>query len=228
MKFIITGCGRSGTNYVAERLNSFGIKCGHESVFRVTGAKENLGNYDGDSSWFSAPFLGKQYPSTKILHIVRDPKKVIESFHRIGLFNASPLRHVLIGQSFLINAKRYKFNLKKLYYRYNYVMAHRNLLKTYTSCWEKETEFERLCEYWYQWNKIIEERVNTYNLPYMICRLEDIDNRWNEIVDFLALDIKVKPGNPINKKNSYPYLLPFEKKIPEKICNLARKYNYDY
>jgi len=228
MKFIITGCGRSGTNYVAERLNAAGIKCGHESVFKVNEIKENSKNYDGDSSWFSAPFLGKEYSSAKILHIVRDPKKVIESFHRIGMCNTSTLRHIFFGQSFLINAKRYNFNFVKLYNRYRYVMAHRNLLQTYTTCWEKETEFERLCEYWYQWNKAIEERVDKYNLPYMICRLEDVDSRWSEIVEFLGFDVEVKPGSAVNKKNNYPSLPPFEGKLSEKITDLAQKYNYAY
>jgi len=76
-KFRITGCGRSGTGYMAALMQAMGYDVGHETL----GA-------DGISSWMAAavcedvphkgsPIVGVEFATT--IHVVRDPMKAIPS-----------------------------------------------------------------------------------------------------------------------------------------------------
>jgi|EndMetStandDraft_5_1072996.scaffolds.fasta_scaffold65284_3 hypothetical protein len=73
---LITGCGHSGTLYIAKVLQLCGLKINHEAD-----------GEDGIVSWFmaapskSAPFGpgGKEFQFVHIFHQVRDPLKVIAS-----------------------------------------------------------------------------------------------------------------------------------------------------
>ncbi|MBI1330645.1 MAG: hypothetical protein GC166_12180 [Alphaproteobacteria bacterium] len=83
-KFIVAGTGRTGSALIAELLQSAGIACGHESVFTPWGVcyqRELI----GDSSWLAVPYLNEF--SGHILHLVRSPEKVAQSFLDIGFFD---------------------------------------------------------------------------------------------------------------------------------------------
>lgn len=74
--FLIAGCGRSGTKWAAELLTALGYPCGHEEQF----------SYDregpltaSESSWLAVPHLDSVPPSTRILRVMRDPFKVVQS-----------------------------------------------------------------------------------------------------------------------------------------------------
>lgn len=221
--FIITGCGRSGTNYIATRLRENGINCGHESVFQVSGPTINNGGYDGDSSWFAALFLGDSFVEAPVLHVVRSPRKVIESFHKIGLCSASKCRHLTQGHGVLRFCVRNKFSLSKILDRLRYVDDHRRLLKEHTSVWDFDGEFYRLCEYWYQWNMLIED-VMPKNKPYLRVRLDDVDIRWLEICEFLGVKGEVTAArNPTNLKSGYRKIEPFNLELPDHVKKIIRK-----
>ena len=78
--FVIVGPGHSGTRYTAMLLQAAGIRCGHETWWTLTGTKPRSLRLQGDSSWV-ATFQLDTYTG-KILHQVRDPLKVINSFVR--------------------------------------------------------------------------------------------------------------------------------------------------
>jgi hypothetical protein len=109
LKYLIVGTGRCGTVHMSRLLTSLDIMCGHESVFNYRGinyarlvlqgiepcklsliSKINMKQYDNwfdsntikaDSSLYSAPFLNEKIlKDTKILHLVRNPIKVVSSF----------------------------------------------------------------------------------------------------------------------------------------------------
>lgn len=227
MRFLVTGCGRSGTNYVADRLCQSGVKCGHESVYSVEGPLGvRADEYQGDSSWFAAPFLNDAN-GIKVFHIVREPRSVIESFHRIGLCADSKLRHFSGGKGLFSTILRFNFNLKKSRRRLNYVNAHRKLLADHTTCWDNSDEFYRLCEYWVQWNTMIETNAALANLPYLRLRLDQVDDSWPAIEDFLELSCRVTPGRATNKKMGYRPVDRFQKSLPEKVVELARIYGFN-
>lgn len=105
LKFIVTGTGRCGTVFMAKFLTSAGIPCSHEGMFTTQGlefarkiaAGEKVRNSHAsgekwqdeivaDSSYMAAPYL-KEFPEAKTIHVVRNPMRVINSFHcEVGTF----------------------------------------------------------------------------------------------------------------------------------------------
>jgi hypothetical protein len=91
LKIIATGTGRSGTGFIAKLLSSAGIKCGHERFFSHGGLdkaeqiyKKHWVGTIGESSWLAVPFLDSDLlKDALIIHVVRHPKKVIESMLRV-------------------------------------------------------------------------------------------------------------------------------------------------
>lgn len=224
-KFLITGCGRSGTNYVADRLGAAGILCGHENVFTVNGPVDS-GAYVGDSSWFAAPYLDRIDRGIRVVHVVRDPRLVVNSFHRIGLCADSLFRHFAMGRTPMQCLIKYNINLPRALRRYNYVRAHRRMLADNSTCMEAPSEFKRLCEYWYQWNKLVESQAKEFSLPYLRVRLEDIDSRWDLIAEHIGVAEKITGGKAVNKKLRYGALAAIEEELPAHVKSLAVEYGY--
>jgi hypothetical protein len=80
-KFVITGCGRSGTLYVRKLFLKLGVDLGHEG-FRK----------DGIVSWYIAEptraefvrsYFNRNFPDTVYIHLIRDPLKVIQSMYKL-------------------------------------------------------------------------------------------------------------------------------------------------
>ncbi|NIQ15395.1 MAG: hypothetical protein GTO02_13665, partial [Candidatus Dadabacteria bacterium] len=87
IKYIVTGTGRCGTMFMSKLLTSAGIDCGHEVIFTNEGleaAKQNLflnKETVAESSYMAAPYLNDPILSeATIIHLVRQPMKVINSF----------------------------------------------------------------------------------------------------------------------------------------------------
>lgn len=85
LKYVATGCGHSGTGYVANLLRSGGINCGHEGVFNSKGLWFDPPRFEAESSWVAAVHLGHPAVETaKVIHVVRNPVDVIKSHVRAG------------------------------------------------------------------------------------------------------------------------------------------------
>jgi hypothetical protein len=122
LEFLVTGTGRSGTVYMARLLSSIGIMCGHESVFKHDGLQsawkrlagempvqtsEHTNSNDSvrfdpvqqraDSSYLAAPFASSILTlGAKVIHVVRDPLKVISStYYDANFFTAGTQRPFL-------------------------------------------------------------------------------------------------------------------------------------
>lgn len=72
---IITGCGGSGTGYMAAVLRACDVPCGHEQVFTKYGPIES--NLRIDASWLAVPWLADS--NATVIHILRDPLAVARS-----------------------------------------------------------------------------------------------------------------------------------------------------
>lgn len=126
MKILIVGTGRCGTKTLSNLLNQNNIKCGHESIFGKMVNKEidenhvikTIDLYEAESSWLAVPYLGTKYipKETKIIHLIRDPKKVIKSFLDISLFNGKGIYYEFMknnceqvndNNSYIVNAINY-------------------------------------------------------------------------------------------------------------------------
>lgn len=86
MKLIITGCGRSGTHYLANLLKKAGIKAAHEEeALGHDGPKPICSELDAVVSWCALPYLD-QFPGAVVVHLIRHPISVATSLRNIGLF----------------------------------------------------------------------------------------------------------------------------------------------
>ena len=101
---LLTGTGRCGTGYMSQVLTSVGVKCSHEGMFmpdapEVTIEKIRIRQdnawwgWEACSSWLAAPYLGRpELANVTIVHLVREPKKVIDSQMRIRAFEGNDRR----------------------------------------------------------------------------------------------------------------------------------------
>lgn len=81
MRLLVTGCARSGTTWMAEALKLAGIDSRHESAFtpnydHCTESARAL-DWTAEVAYYAAPWT--PLPDTYIVHLVRDPLKVIAS-----------------------------------------------------------------------------------------------------------------------------------------------------
>lgn len=92
LRFVITGCARSGTKYTAQMLTLGGILTGHEDVFNRWnddyGLPEDWSTdaVDGDSSFLAAPHAAALAEAgLTVVHLVREPLDVIASVVAEGM-----------------------------------------------------------------------------------------------------------------------------------------------
>ena len=226
LRLIVTGCGRSGTTSLSHVLNAAGLRCGHEHVFHASGPRQARG-YDADSSWHAAPFLDTQPEDVRIIHLVRNPVRVVESFVRIGLCAIDPWHHFTFGRPFVYLALRY--NVRWYWYRrrWQYVMAQRRVLAEHTTCMGKGKEVDRLWAYWWQWNSLVERGAASGRRPYLRVRLEDLDDSLPRIREFLDLPGELRSSGITNRKRGYRMRAVEWTPMPAEVRSLAQRYGYD-
>lgn len=95
-RWLITGCGRSGTMFAQRVMRQAGIECGHEAVFRLEPVKSNVDwtGRDADASWIAVPYLGHHNMYSTMALLVRHPLAVIRSWMQLDLLNDASLSHV--------------------------------------------------------------------------------------------------------------------------------------
>jgi len=147
-RFVVTGCGRSGTGYISALFEALGIRCGHEDVFNPW-AETNGGpiswpsDLNGEASWLAAPHLASLPPGTVVFHQTRDPVQVVRSFVRIRFFE-EPSEYLTYAESHIPR------------------LARGSLL-------------ERSVRYWVEWNEMAAVAGQHHDLRYRQHRLEDLD-----------------------------------------------------
>lgn len=100
MKLVVTGCGRSGTQFMAAVLGHLGLKVSHERCFKedseyktweeIAEAKE-WKDYDAECSWLAAPFVDILPPGTIAIHLVRDLLKVVRCWYSHDIITTAPV-----------------------------------------------------------------------------------------------------------------------------------------
>lgn len=169
MRFLITGCSRSGTQYAARLWSALGVPCGHESLFNIFSLRPGdpaprLGDpsWVGDSSFLAVPFLETLPPGTVVLHQLRQPLDVIRSHVGIHFFSA-------LGEGSPYLAEN-----------------HRDFLGVIERCcpeiFLERDECARCARYWVRWNQLAERAGKIPGLDYLRYRVEDLDRRFLERV----------------------------------------------
>lgn len=231
LNYLVTGCGRSGTVFMARLLTSLGIKCSHEMIFdyrgidyailRMSGkeplqlswvsrAKYNDGKWEehnlwldnleevvAESSYMVAPFLGEDcIKNAKVIHVVRDPIKVVNSYCNYIEF--------------------YKNSIAENSYE-DFVYSHIPELK------QDMPQYDRAVLFWIRWNQMIERKT-----PHYFHRIEE---DVSGVMSFLGVD-----GLPFNDKTINTFKKPVKdifsiEKINSKLLRnefieMGRKYGY--
>lgn len=144
---------------MANFLTTASLPCSHEAVFNLGGLHfalgvvlghnkaisskvskgKNLSDYEmdivADSSYMAAPFLG-QFLKSEVIHIVRNPIKVVSSFIKFGYFSQP---HPSVNEN----------NPENFHYE-QFIYSHLPELK------EEMPQLDRACLYWAAWNELIE------------------------------------------------------------------------
>ncbi|MCB0909178.1 MAG: hypothetical protein KDB63_18895 [Nocardioidaceae bacterium] len=164
--FVVTGCARSGTTYMAALLSGIGLRVGHEVVFGPrTRRFEGWQGQHGDSSWLAAPFLD-QIDDALVFHQVRHPLKVVKSLVGVRFFADR-------GQIFLQGDDAYtraKWKVREALMAAGHVersakgprphKVYRAYLDAYApQLWRHPTEVERALDYWMTWTRLVTEKA---------------------------------------------------------------------
>jgi hypothetical protein len=198
--FVVTGCGRSGTNYTASLLSELGVRCGHEAVFTpFTTAFAGFGDWQGDSSWLAVPFLGALPAGTVVLHQVRDPEAVVSSFVGIRFFadDGTTARRDLRSRLQIARARGVKGTLQRLTSSSGRERAQRKrsdfvafLREHCAEAFAEPTERARAARHWVAWNRAAARADENPQLVYARYRVEDLGAPLvTELLATLELDI---------------------------------------
>lgn len=88
MKQLFTGTGRCGTAYLAQLLTENGFPCSHELLFNPFREIQQweFDTVERESSWCAQFWLRDLPTECTVFHVVRDPRKVYDSFMRRRFF----------------------------------------------------------------------------------------------------------------------------------------------
>ena len=196
LRTIITGTGRCGTKWASEILRSVNIKCGHESVFNVSGFRRSLiSEYDADSSWMAAPFIDSLGDKgIDVIHLLREPISTIRSFMAYPDLFGGPLMAGRYGREHCDELKRAK------------------------------SELER-CVIWYvAWNEKIEkcvphtQRVKVEDGQESLLRVASIDERPEK-----EIGVMNHSGKTDGVKLSWDDI---PRKYKARLCSMSVRYGY--
>jgi len=206
--FVVTGCARSGTTYMASVLSGLGLRVGHEVIFgpRSSGFDGWQGQH-GDSSWLAAPFLD-QIDDALVFHQIRHPLKVVRSLVGVRFFADR-------GPAFLHGDDAYtraKWAVRERLMAAGHVersdkgprphKLYRQYLATYApGLWEPASEAERALLYWLTWTRkvVATARPDSYTAH----RVELLDER-------VVADMLGRVGLPV----SAPHVALAMAKVP--------------
>ncbi|WP_250464980.1 hypothetical protein [Microbulbifer litoralis] len=161
-RFVITGCGRSGTTYTAQLLNRLGCTCRHEKFFNGKGRPSRLSEYlartglrrlqwrmppYGEAAWEAAPLLSLLPEETLVFHQLRHPLEFIRSRHKKGWVHGR--------------------------YRHRHLPQFPQYCKARFAALPLVQQVDRLARFWIDWNALVESRAGQRS--YMCYRIEDFD-----------------------------------------------------
>jgi len=232
-RFVITGCGRSGTTYMARIMSEIGCFCVHEKYFlgiRRHGKIIIPENFPlsfkfnkitwkmppyGEAAWEAVPFLKYLPRGTVIFHLVRNPIKFIRSRKKKGL------DHI--------------FSFMDKYCPINIPDSH-NLTFSELS---NEKQVNYISEHWIRWNKEVAKFEHIKKYKYYRIKIEDINVNLLERM-LRSINFKYNQEKIISSYNSIPRnihsrgktdenitLNNIQSSIREKVIELALEYGYE-
>ena len=229
LQYVVTGTGRSGTVYQANLLTAASIPCGHESIFTPWGLDEARARLDGrspvhvsaisvascgdwmpraadlvaDSSYMAAPYLDEDLlRGTRIIHAVRDPMQVINSF--------------VVGLGYFLEPHPTDV-------WHEFIFRH---LPELSQHWHP---LERAALFYSRWNRMIEKRAR--GKDYFFLRLEDGPARLLRRLRARCADPRLLEARAVNTRMAGKHRYGFGDIPPgiarDELASVAEDYGYD-
>ena len=227
LKYLVVGTGRCGTAFMARLLSESGTLCTHEAFYTPKGASFAAEGLEGkrkircsaisltqgawvhennkiqaESSYMAAPFLqDKKLSSTKIIHVVRNPLKVISSF----------VKDLKYFRSDKPTNEYEKFI-------WNYI----------PSLSEIKDKYSRAAHYYVEWNSLIEEYAVKENYFFVNVESDSSEVLKNLDISSSAIMADNIPKNS-RKKRFFDIKSSHIKNKPvrEKLLELSKRYGYE-
>lgn len=169
-RFVVTGCARSGTLFMAEALSRLGHPCGHEVLFTPeTTAMPAFGDAQGDVSWLAAPFLADLPAGTVVFHQLRDPLATLRSIVGVRMFQTKP--HPLMQVRYRL--QYYRIRVARPITNARFV---RFAARHCPGVFDLPDQVSRGAFYWVRWNRMIEAAASRSDLVYRRYRVEELDD----------------------------------------------------
>lgn len=224
-RFVITGCGRSATMYIAELLTELGCDCGHEDYFpkairpsaywlaraRIRPLAWRRPPY-GEAAWEAAPYLPLLPRETVVFHQIRHPLSFIRSRMRKGLSRAAFRDRHIATQATVSN----KYQFREL---------------------SPEWQVEYLARFWVEWNELVERRAR--DMEYYRYRTDDLTQdhiAWMlRVLEWPVDRIRLKTAfeatsKTVNAGNSEQINVTLERlpqEVYERVQHLCTRYGFD-
>lgn len=172
--FVVTGCGRSGTGYVAALLSAAGRSCGHEAIFRpdTEWVPTTFRAPAGDASWLAAPFVLRLPRGSVVVHLVRDPLEVVRSHLGIGFFSLRPQPLPIRAQNAVELVRRSLGRPIRRHVRAEFL---RFIERHDPEILRAPSELGRCLSYWVRWNSLVERSAEEAAVPYLRVAVERLD-----------------------------------------------------
>ena len=172
-KFLITGCGRSGTGFYSRMMRINGYPCGHETYIDFRGIKTL--NFIAESSWLAVPHIDKIPDDYYIIRTIRDPYKVIKSFFELSVMSSA--------------------NYRSVYYRY--IRNHLPISLSENALNQRATEVNNIANYYMGWNELFGTKIG--NRKHTTLCFEEIIK--NNSYNISGINFKI-PSQVVNDKRS--------------------------
>ena len=229
LKYVITGTGRCGTLFMANLFTSMGFPCTHEAIFTPKGLEwatevmegkrqrvssrisegrilvDDADDCVAESSYMAAPFLERTKTETKVVHVVRNPMKVIAS---------------LTGEEFMqfTNSTPTHFEQDPNHIEYeNFIYEHVPEMTR-----EDIGQLDRACLFYLRWNEMIEKSNRAF-----FHRIEDGTDKIKEFVGFEGeYYYDNKTCNSFQKKRQWSISELTDGSVKAELKNMADRYGY--
>lgn len=225
LQYIATGTGRCGTQYMSNLLSSLGIPCAWEIFFTSDGITKSLERLESietqfiaEASYMAAPYLKDLvFSDAKIIHLVRNPIDVINSF-------VSGFCYFLSGS---IEGKvdddwqyEYPPGADKEFQHMKFIYEHIPELRM-----KNMNPYTRAAWYYIRWNEMIER--NSTGREYYRHRIED---KINGVLEFINKKPNVNMHD--DKSNHVEYKkvhtlesFPFSE-AKNQLIDIGKRYGY--
>jgi len=214
LKVLVVGTGRCGSGFLANALNESGQTCGHETIFNHWNEAVVYRQYQkntkiAESAWPASPFIGSPWldPEIKIVHLMRDPMKVIRSFYDLNFFSI----------------ERHHKPLNHLVYLHSAISP------------LTEDRLISSAQHYYEWNTLITQRLAVAPNPRMTVKFEDIITEGTtaraDLEDFLGIELS-NTGRIVNAKKQEksvspkPFNADLALQAAEKLAELYGDFGY--